>query len=320
MRSALLLLVILLLVVVDAGQGVQPRDVSGVKRGTLAWYTTPAGIASTEYSAVEAQLYRFDIKPVTPESGISAGYVIAYGHPLKRPYRFDIKDDTLLLLNGVQVLPWLRNSPFPSADSAHAAQVWRGGWTQEELDHMMAIVASCGAIFERLSAGGRSSNAAIAESIRTALKHRADVVGIDVHCDTTDVSFAFRVRPTRRGARDLQSPTFVMPETRTTTPFVRGPDTMPARVIRRSTIEMTISQDSRWLLHGGLLMYGPLTSGNCTGQYFDSILSIMRPDSLTWGQKAAALHALRFLPVFRQVKEVMYNFVPAEYQAVLEER
>ena len=83
---------------------------------------------------------------------------------------------------------------------------------------------------------------------------------------------------------------------------------------------MVMSQDSRWLEHGGLLMYGPLTGGNYTGQYFDSILSIMGSDSSTWGRKAAALHALRFLPVFQQVKELMYNFVLAEYQAVSEER
>jgi hypothetical protein len=64
-----------------------------------------AQYSTFEYSEEEAQLYRMPIKQVTPKDGIWTGYVIAYGHYIKRPYRFEIREGTLLFINSVKVYP-----------------------------------------------------------------------------------------------------------------------------------------------------------------------------------------------------------------------
>lgn len=55
----------------------------------------------------EPALYKTEINPVTPETGITTGHVIAYGHYIKPPYKVEIVSDTMLFINGVQIFPVL---------------------------------------------------------------------------------------------------------------------------------------------------------------------------------------------------------------------
>jgi ribosomal 50S subunit-recycling heat shock protein len=63
-------------------------------------------IMEYEYSEEEAELYRIDIEQVTPDSGITTGHVIAYGHYIKPPYKIEV-NDTFVYVNNVQVFPVL---------------------------------------------------------------------------------------------------------------------------------------------------------------------------------------------------------------------
>jgi len=54
-------------------------------------------------SAEEPALYKRDLNPVTPKSGITTGHVIFYGHYIKPPYKLEIREDTLLFLNGINL-------------------------------------------------------------------------------------------------------------------------------------------------------------------------------------------------------------------------
>jgi hypothetical protein len=55
----------------------------------------------------EPALYRTEIRPETPDKGITTGHVVAYGHYIKPPYRVEIRSDTMLFINGVQIFPVL---------------------------------------------------------------------------------------------------------------------------------------------------------------------------------------------------------------------
>jgi len=57
----------------------------------------------------EPALYRTEIKQITPNSGIATGHVIAYGHYIKPPYKLEVREDTLLFLNGLRIYPCLIN-------------------------------------------------------------------------------------------------------------------------------------------------------------------------------------------------------------------
>jgi len=55
----------------------------------------------------EPALYKAKISQVTPQSGIITGGIIAYGHYIKPPYKIEIRNDTMLFVNGIQILPQL---------------------------------------------------------------------------------------------------------------------------------------------------------------------------------------------------------------------
>jgi hypothetical protein len=55
----------------------------------------------------EPALYKTELSSITPKSGITTGHVIAYGHYIKPPYRVEIRNDTMLFINGVQIFPVL---------------------------------------------------------------------------------------------------------------------------------------------------------------------------------------------------------------------
>jgi hypothetical protein len=118
--------------------------------GSLEWYWRGDGQYRFEYSELEATLYRFEVAPRTPDSGINAGYVIAYGHPLPRPYRFSVVDDTLLYINGVQIQPWLKLPAISKADRAYSEALLISRWTQAEFSRRRALVDTCAAFIHRL--------------------------------------------------------------------------------------------------------------------------------------------------------------------------
>ena len=55
----------------------------------------------------EPSLYKTSLNIETPNEGIASGHVIAYGHYIKPPYKVEIKEDTILFINGVQLFPHL---------------------------------------------------------------------------------------------------------------------------------------------------------------------------------------------------------------------
>jgi len=62
----------------------------------------------------EVSWYRMGIKPEHPDTGIRSGYFIAYGHPVAPPYVIEIKEDSALCVNGVQVYPPLPDPVQPA--------------------------------------------------------------------------------------------------------------------------------------------------------------------------------------------------------------
>jgi hypothetical protein len=77
---------------------------------SLAYYCMGRGFNTFNgYSKIEEKLYKFDIHPQTPNVGIATGYAILYGHYVKPPYKFEIGNDTILYLNGVQIDPEIKN-------------------------------------------------------------------------------------------------------------------------------------------------------------------------------------------------------------------
>lgn len=68
--------------------------------------TRPPDFRYDVYSEQEVALYRIDIKPIKPDSGIDSGHVLVYGHYIRPPYVVSVEDSSVLI-NGVSVRPQL---------------------------------------------------------------------------------------------------------------------------------------------------------------------------------------------------------------------
>jgi len=99
----------------------------------------------------EKELYTMKINPVTPPEGIETGHVILYGHYIKRPYKLEIKDDTLLFLNGIQIFPPLEVKARKYADSvfherARKKYYWMGPYTK----HLNELLKEADIVYKRV--------------------------------------------------------------------------------------------------------------------------------------------------------------------------
>jgi hypothetical protein len=327
LRSALFLLVVLPLTVVDAVQGVQTRDIPGVRRGTPEWYVTPAGIASTEYSEVEAQLYRFDIKPVTPESGINTGYVIAYGHVLRAPYALEVAKDTMLLVDGVQIEPPLVND-FRRRAAATLAAIRASAppaltpypSTEAEKRYWREVSATLHALSSRFAA--RRSVEGVRDSIRRLLDQFASIESertvITLSPDSvspTDVEVRYYFRATRDGER------IVVEAPRADLRLRCLPATAPTKddsaahlaAMKLRTL-LTVRQCEESLRRGQVLLFGAFGHGTYSSPLVQRIARAMDADSLTWQHKMGSLDDSG-LP--ETAKELMYNYSSEEYRAAI---
>jgi|GEM_PF-2468567 len=121
MRKAVSLVVLVLLVgLVFVGSGFAG------KAKTFEW----------EYSEEEAKLYKIDIHQVTPDSGITTGHIIAYGHYIKPPYKVEVKD-TIVYVNGVQIYPVLM--PEGMKEKSKEDSLFTNEW-KEKMKRVKSIV------------------------------------------------------------------------------------------------------------------------------------------------------------------------------------
>jgi hypothetical protein len=146
----------------------QPRP----QYGSPDWYVSDSALLwSTEYSEVEANMYRFDIKPVTPATGIPTGWVIAYGHLLARPYQFALKQDTILFVNGIQVMPALRNPAYWRAFNREYARVESLGSSAPPDTLWGALRREFKRTFQRLAKAHGADSASVSDSLMVLVQH-----------------------------------------------------------------------------------------------------------------------------------------------------
>ena len=312
MRRSPFLLVGLLVMTGYAGQGVQPREVSGVEHGTPQWYMTEAGLSSTEYSEVEAGLYRYDMHPVTPATGIPTGWVIAYGHLLARPYQFTVKQDTLLFVNGIQVEPALKNPAYWRAFDLEYARVESLGKLHPDT-LWGALRGAFKSTFQRLIKAHVDS-AAIAESLMALVKRspgvRQEPVPL-IYVRPGLSSASLQVSYVGRGFRFLHE---CYSEGHEPAPLSRE-TSEERRSIKVWAVHHDLTSDSLWLLQGQTCMYGYWAGGSYNGGLPDRICAVLSADSTDWQAKFASMQARLGPP--KSVKEVMYNFDRHEYGQVL---
>jgi len=80
----------------------------------------------------ELALYKTSLNVQTPIEGIETGHVIAYGHYIKPPYKFEIREDTLLYLNGIRIYPCLVNSKVSNEENKRIDEKYQKAHSKAE--------------------------------------------------------------------------------------------------------------------------------------------------------------------------------------------
>lgn len=313
-----------------AGASPQPALIPpSLAHGTPEWYVSDSGFRSVDYSETEAVLYRFDIKPVTPESGINSGCVIAYGHPLLRPYRFTVVQDTLLFVNGVQVERVMQNDAYISAKKRLSALYKPSSdrlarWATGPQEHGMAnaVKDALYALAVRIAHRPRLSSAAALDSIWHAILQfpyaESAATGVHVSSDNgmaTSASVTLHLREQRADS------SVVVETPMQELDFVARPESipLPKYIPPIEQTRMALVDDTALYEHtlksGGLCAFGPHFGGVGPCAMLGRALAVMEEDSLRWPDKVVRLREVLAFP--DAAKEFMYNFNAHEYQRVL---
>jgi hypothetical protein len=91
---------------------------AGQTRSPLSSYDSTFNDALRRFDNANFDEFRMDISPLEPDSGISSGYVVVYGHCLKPPFSVLAKDTTVFI-NNVQVYPQLVSPRVIAAPKVH---------------------------------------------------------------------------------------------------------------------------------------------------------------------------------------------------------
>ena len=140
---------------------------------SLAYYYSGRGLNTFNgYSKIEEKLYKVDVHPQTPKEGITTGYAILYGHYVKPPYKFEIVNDTILYLNGIQIDPEIKNKVRDIARAWYSKRakekVEREGLTPY-LEHEGFLLLKADSIYKALMP--TKGQKAVIDSIRKLFKN-----------------------------------------------------------------------------------------------------------------------------------------------------
>ena len=281
---------------------------AGPERGTAAWYAMPnQGLESAVRSEVEAALYRIDISPTEPDTGIASGCVIAYGRAIAPPYEYVVIRDTLYL-NGVRVYPAIRNESWYAAQKVglHSFSVKIERHPSDNA-YMDPIVLSLLDLVKRYGDRPLPNGWAVRDSVRAILREYEliDTLRTSISLQKLDEPVGFtEVTLWMKRHADGDSGGFAGPSV--WMEFDRKqvqPASESAEVSRIAEIERGFDIDV--LRKGRCLMYGAAAS-ICNVSDHARAWSFLAQDTVTWSAKLQRLRSLGLS--WRGAKEVLYNF------------
>jgi hypothetical protein len=279
---------------------------------SLAYYCMGRGFnIFNGYSKIEEKLYKIEIHPQTPKEGIKTGYAILYGHYVKPPYKFEIVNDTILYLNGIQIDPEIKNKV------KEIARAWYSKRAEEKvkkeglnvyMDHVEFLLKRAESIYKALiyTKGQKTVIDSISKLFKNdTLLYKFGIRPLDhdivtgtliikkpVDDTLTKIGFTFYPSDPYNGA-------FIKPKNETER--IRW---------RRESLERLIKSNEEKLKRGGTL-YG---SNGTYAEYALSIYRIMSNLSLSLFMKVAELKKIE--PVAGFYKQIIYNYKQEEYQEI----
>jgi len=272
----------------------------------------------------ERELYQMDIKQITPKDGIRTGYVIAYGHFIKPPYKFEIVNDTMLFLNGVQIEPQLYPKKlYRYIDSIRAERAAKDPYQAKKDSICRAITTldSIARVIYKQVYKSRGRDGAV-DTVMKFFKAQ-DIIDSVSFCGFWDKDGAqfeiFHPRPPGKTSLIIT---------------LRGPDFKPDTVpLFKSTPQSKREVIERFLLKkyndelekGWLLLFtgtpGSPYERSQGDKYIRKLLSILDNRDLSLEEKFSEVEKIKYdLPLYKGIKVLLYNYTPSEWPKLNEIR
>ncbi|MEO0231465.1 MAG: hypothetical protein ABIM29_02870 [candidate division WOR-3 bacterium] len=260
----------------------------------------------------EKELYTMKINPVTPPEGIETGHVILYGHYIKRPYKLEIKDDTLLFLNGIQIFPPLEVKARKYADSvfherARKKYYWMGPYTK----HLNELLKEADIVYKRVY---KKQNAKAAkDSVLKFLQQDPWVKEGKIEFSAGDTSDYYVIKK-RYVYKGKPTEWVMIPFYPEYEPAFPVPKTKEEKIESKKRNVLYLKREAENTLKEGRMLHINGLSGSV--EEFYMIVKILRSTSLTPQEKIAALSRMGMME--DDVKLIFYNFDPLEYPSIEE--
>lgn len=261
----------------------------------------------------ERELFKMDIKPVTPSEGIMTGHVILYGHYIKSPYKVEIKDDTLLFLNGVQIYPSLQPRAFKYRDSIHEKRLQeKYAWMRSYTEHTNKVLRKIQEIYRRVAKKENYNLKIAMDSVLEFLKNDPWVKQGKIEIfDIDTVTFAgFRMRYIYAGEKRLDFGILLY----TYEPSPQNISLKEEKKMRKRFLE-EIKKSIENRLKKGEIYSDILWEGKIEDLFL--LIKILKDGTFTLSQKLLALHKI-LLTTPERCKIYLYNFDSTEYPTLKE--
>ncbi|MEO0266567.1 MAG: hypothetical protein ABIM36_00350 [candidate division WOR-3 bacterium] len=261
----------------------------------------------------EKELYTMKINPVTPPEGIETGHVILYGHYIKRPYKLEIKDDTLLFLNGIQIFPPLEVKARKYADSVIDERIKkdkRYNWMKPYIMHWNKIIGEARVVYKRVAE--KQNLKAAKDSVIKFLKEDPWVKEGKIEISPGDtMSIYIQMRYVYKGKPEKEWVTVLLYPYEPAFPV---PKTKEEKIESKKRNVLYLKREAENTLKEGRMLHINGLSGSV--EEFYMIVKILRSTSLTPQEKIAALSRMGMME--DDVKLIFYNFDPLEYPSIEE--
>ncbi len=266
----------------------------------------------------EKELYTMKINPVTPPEGIETGHVILYGHYIKRPYKLEIKDDTLLFLNGIQIFPPLEVKARKYADSVIDERIKkdkRYNWMKPYIMHWNKIIGEARVVYKRVAE--KQNLKAAKDSVIKFLKEDPWVKEGKIEISPGDtMSICIQMRYVYKGKPEKEWVTVLLYPYEPAFPV---PKTKEEKIeIRKRLLEKLKEDVENGLKMGRIYIstsYSPPNTTEFDYETFYFLVLILRSKQLNLEEK---LLAIKMLDPMLEAKVFLYNFNPKEYPKIEE--
>jgi len=255
----------------------------------------------------EPALYKTSLSVETSNEGIATGHFIAYGHYIKQPYKFEIREDTLLFLNGIRIHPRLISKIIrEEARRLDEKYEEASKIAEPHSDRLQALYDDARELYKKIAP--KKGREAAVDAIRKSLKKDSLIVDVtggpqgkeDYLLNIKHYIPGYNMPPESPGTELVE--------------LIMYPHKLTPTISKEERFKNLKESAEKELIKGDVIIISSTSRVYCFEMTLKKILKVLRSD-LSDDEKYEKLYHT----VGGDVKEMLYNFDPDEWPEINEE-